>query len=218
MTKTALKQIIRRAVDDRAFRAELQRDPARALTGMGLTPSELAARARADPRRLTELGVDQRMSKAFMAGGISSVSRSIDPEITGAYSAGRTFVDEGGHDGRVIPGDPTLERSAGTQSGQSANALHMRLVEQDLNVAQGAVLAAAFPPSTSSGGMSADGISFDAGIVSGIGEALGEAASAAADAVGNMTNLRRVEQDLDVTQGTNLDLPQPGGDPSITEY
>jgi len=218
MTKTALKQIIRRAINDRAFRAELQRDPAKALVGMGLAPAELAALASADPRRLTELGVDQRMSKAFMAGGISSVSRSIDPGITSAYSSGRTFIDEGGYDGRVIPGDPTLERPAAVQPGQSANALHMRLVEQDLNVAHGAVLAAALPPSTSTGAMSADGTSFDAGLISGIGEALGEAANAAADAVADMTNMRRIEQDLDVTQGTNLDLPRPGADPSITEY
>lgn len=185
MTETTLIKIIRRALSDGAFRAELQRDANKALAGSGLTASELAAVASWDPKRLTALGVDQRMSKAFTAGGLGNVSKSIDSDMTGAYPTAKTFIDEGGIDGRVIPGDPLLERATLVQSGRSANETHLRIVEQDLNVAGSATVAASVTSVPVTGGL---------------------------------TNLRRIEQDLDVTQGTDLDLPQPGPDPSITEY
>jgi hypothetical protein len=59
----ALNQVIERASTDAAFRAQLKSNPEAALTGYALTAEEKAALMSGDDRKLSELGVDARMTK-----------------------------------------------------------------------------------------------------------------------------------------------------------
>ncbi len=68
MSKQALAQIVQRAISDGAFRRQLASDSATALRGFDLTPDEAAAIRSGDSGRLSALGVDVRMSKAFTLG------------------------------------------------------------------------------------------------------------------------------------------------------
>jgi hypothetical protein len=133
MTETVLKEIVHRAVRDGSYRAQLRSDPAGALAGLGLTAEERAAITSGDPARLTALGVDQRMSKAFAAGVLGDASKVI--VIDGG--AGAAVIDEAaqtvrspmwrleqdlhGGDAAVVD-EPATERSA------------MWRLEQDLDV------------------------------------------------------------------------------------
>ena len=92
MSNGAVKQVIQRAIGDAAFRRQLQSDPGKALAGMDLTKDERAAVTSGDPARLTALGVDQRMSKAF---GLSGVEASKAMAIDDAGGGGTaTAIDE----------------------------------------------------------------------------------------------------------------------------
>lgn len=94
MSKGTVNQVIQRAIGDAAFRRQLQNDPKKALAGFDLTADERSAITSGDPGKLTALGVDQRMSKAFNLSGISAASASaVSPDLTGAGAA--AFVDEG---------------------------------------------------------------------------------------------------------------------------
>ena len=86
MTESVLKEIVQRAVRDGSFRAQLKSDPAGALARFSLTTEERSAIASGDPTRLTALGIDQRMSKAFTTGVIGDASKVIvlDPGAGGA--------------------------------------------------------------------------------------------------------------------------------------
>jgi hypothetical protein len=92
MSTGAVNQIVQRAISDAAFRRQLQRDPQSALTGFDLTKDERAAIASGDPSRLTALGVDQRMSKAFNLSGVDSVSRVVTGDTATGSAA---LIDEG---------------------------------------------------------------------------------------------------------------------------
>ena len=72
MSRSTVNQVVQRAIGDAAFRRQLQRDPQNALSGFDLSDDERAAITSGDPTRLTALGVDQRMSKAFGLGGLST--------------------------------------------------------------------------------------------------------------------------------------------------
>src|SRR5579859_5375939 len=110
MSTGAVNQIVQRAISDAAFRRQLQRDPQSALTGFDLTKDERAAIASGDPSRLTALGVDQRMSKAFNVSGVDGVSRVVTGDTTSGTGA---LIDENvsGAAHGVI-GDPTVGSSA----------------------------------------------------------------------------------------------------------
>ena len=69
MASKNLGAVIQRAISDGAFRRQLQSDPAAALRGFNLSPDEIAAVRSGDSSKLMSLGVDQRMSKAFIMGG-----------------------------------------------------------------------------------------------------------------------------------------------------
>ena len=96
MASKNLGAVIQRAISDGAFRRQLQSDPAAALRGFNLTPNEIAAIRSGDASKLTALGVDQRVSKAFtVGGGFLGATRSATSDMgTGAMSNG-------------IIGDPT---------------------------------------------------------------------------------------------------------------
>ncbi len=92
MSKQSVNQVIQRAISDAAFRRQLQRDPSSALVGLDLSADERAAITSGAPIRLTALGVDQRMSKAFGLGGLSDVSKVVIGDTGSAGSA--AFIDE----------------------------------------------------------------------------------------------------------------------------
>ena len=97
MSKATIGQVIQRAVSDAAFRRQLQRDPGKALAGFDLTKEERAAITSGDPVRLTALGVDQRMSKAFGLSALGDVSKTVAADASGVsgVSAHAAFLDEG---------------------------------------------------------------------------------------------------------------------------
>ncbi len=133
MSKDALAKIVQRAISDGAFRRQLSSDPGTALRGFDLSADEASAIKSGDPGRLSALGVDIRMSKAFvlssdqspMSGGNEVLSNDQGMSYTGATttvdqgSAGSSALISGdasdsdpmltgggtGRDGAVIPGD-----------------------------------------------------------------------------------------------------------------
>lgn len=92
MSKAKLNQIVQRAISDAAFRRELGSDPKKALKGFDLTADERAAITSGDSTKLTALGVDQRMSKAFGLGVLGDASKTVASD---ASRAGGVFIDEG---------------------------------------------------------------------------------------------------------------------------
>jgi hypothetical protein len=174
VSKGAVSQVIQRAIGDAAFRRQLQGDPKKALAGFDLTTDERSAISSGDPGRLTALGVDQRMSKAFNLSGISAASKSaVSPDLSGASAS--SFIDEGGARGRATSPIDT--------GGASANTANLRRIEGDLNVS------AAREAEDVSGDFNA----FDPGIVSNTASAVRDGAQSA-----NAMNLRRIEGDLNV--------------------
>lgn len=91
MTETALREIVHRAVRDAAYRTQLQNDPASALAGISLTAEEREAVTTGDPARLTALGVERLMSKAFAAGVVGDASKVI---VLDPGAGGGTALDE----------------------------------------------------------------------------------------------------------------------------
>src|SRR5687767_8472942 len=75
MSKGTLGQVVKRAISDAGFRRQLQSDPEGALKGFDLTSDERAALRTGDASKLTSLGIDQRMSKAFAMGEAAAVSK-----------------------------------------------------------------------------------------------------------------------------------------------
>src|SRR5687767_8867801 len=75
MSKGTLGQVVKRAISDAGFRRQLQSDPEGALKGFDLTGDERAALRTGDASKLTSLGIDQRMSKAFAMGEAAAVSK-----------------------------------------------------------------------------------------------------------------------------------------------
>jgi len=71
MSKAAITKVVQRAISDAGFRRQLSTDPTGALRGFDLSADEAAALRTGDAGRLSALGVDQRMSKAFVLGGAS---------------------------------------------------------------------------------------------------------------------------------------------------
>jgi hypothetical protein len=80
MSKEALAKVVQRSISDAAFRRQLATDPTGALRRYDLTADEAAAIRHGDSARLTALGVEQRMSKAFTlaAGDAGSLPSSSD--------------------------------------------------------------------------------------------------------------------------------------------
>jgi hypothetical protein len=107
MSKDALAKVVQRAISDAAFRRQLNSDPTGALRGFDLSSDELSALRTGDAGRLSTLGIDQRMSKAFAIGGALASTRMSQTDLT--PGGGPALVDDmSGAGGRtVIPSDPT---------------------------------------------------------------------------------------------------------------
>ncbi len=205
MTETVLKEIVRRAVNDQAFRGQLRSDPAKALAGLGLTAEERSAVTSGDPAKLTALGVDQRMSKVFSAGFLSEASKVVigdpDPIGSGVFVDDKTSGSAGG-----VTGDPAAPATAAADA-DSAFGRHLWRVEQDLNTAAVAEAAGGVDTSTSDHIRRVEQ-DLDAG------SSLEAPASTATS-----DHIRLVEQDLDA--GSSVETPPDdtlGGGSSIHPY
>src|SRR5437879_90349 len=106
MSKEALAKVVQRAISDAAFRRQLNSDPTGALRGFDLSADETSALRTGDAGRLSSLGVDQRMSKAYLLGGVASTRTSASDLTPGG---GPALVDDlSGAAGRTVtPADPT---------------------------------------------------------------------------------------------------------------
>jgi hypothetical protein len=119
MSKVSVQQVIQKAVSDAAFRRQLQREPAKALAGFDLTADERGAVTSGDPTRLTALGVDQRMSKAFAIGAADGASKSIVGDVGTAGTA--AFIDDSASGAtRGLVGDTTTG-AAGASVGDATS-------------------------------------------------------------------------------------------------
>jgi hypothetical protein len=112
MASRNLVLVIRQAVSDAAFRRKLQSDPAAALRGFNLTPDEIAALRSGDSGKLMSLGIDQRMSKAFSAGGAMAggAARQSVSDLTAGGTASTIANDPTAGTREGIIGDPSGSR------------------------------------------------------------------------------------------------------------
>src|SRR4026207_2003001 len=120
MSKDALAKVVQRAISDAAFRRQLNSDPTGALRGFDLSTDELSALRTGDAGRLSTLGIDQRMSKAFAIGGALASTRMSQSDLT--PGGGPALVDDmSGAGGRTgIPSDPTRPGGPGGPEGRSS--------------------------------------------------------------------------------------------------
>jgi hypothetical protein len=119
MSKEALAKVVQRAISDAGFRRKLNSDPAGALKGFDLSGDEMSALRTGDAGRLSTLGIDQRMSKAFSLGGAVAATRMAQSDLSGSNA---TIVDDASGQGSrtVIPADPEQRGSIDVDGGTSA--------------------------------------------------------------------------------------------------
>jgi len=121
MSKEALAKVVQRAISDAGFRRQLSSDPAGALRGFDLTADEMSAVRTGDSGRLSTLGIDQRMSKAFALGASSfAATRVVSSDLSGGNA---TLVDDASGVGSrtSIPSDPNANLTADDAGGASAS-------------------------------------------------------------------------------------------------
>jgi hypothetical protein len=125
MSKEALAKVVQRAISDAAFRRQLNSDPAGALRGFDLSADEASALRTGDAGRLSSLGVDQRMSKSFMIGGLAS-TRTAGADLT--PGGGPAVVDDlsGAGSRTIIPADPTRPGGSDDIDGATAGSSTVR--------------------------------------------------------------------------------------------
>jgi hypothetical protein len=122
MSKEALAKVVQRAISDGAFRRQLSSDPGTALRGFDLSADEAAAIRGGDSGRLSALGVDVRMSKAFMLGSDQSgvASPALSNDLGAAYTAANTTGNFGSGVSSALSGnDQSGVSSALTGNDQS---------------------------------------------------------------------------------------------------
>ena len=143
MSKEAITKVVQRAISDAGFRRQLSTDPSGALRGFDLSADEAAALRAGDAGRLSALGVDQRMSKAFALGGAAAAatrpgatdlnaggsSALSNADATGAAGSMRgalvssndansAMIDDGASGARtIIPTEPQGSSSADLDGG-----------------------------------------------------------------------------------------------------
>lgn len=67
MSREGVAAFLVRVMEDEGFRNELKASPEATLAQFDLTPDEVAAIKSADPAKIQELGVDERVSKTAAA-------------------------------------------------------------------------------------------------------------------------------------------------------
>lgn len=126
MSKEALAKVVQRAISDGAFRRQLSTDPTGALRGFDLTSDEASAIRAADAGRLSALGVDQRMSKAFtLGGGAEAATKLGGTDITGTYGSAITTGGAGTAGGNALVSGDTSDTDAliGGDAGRAGSAV-----------------------------------------------------------------------------------------------
>src|SRR5688572_19634919 len=120
MSKEALAKVVKRAIGDASFRHQLTSDTAGALRGFDLSADEVSALRAGDAGRLSNLGVDQRLSKAYALGGMAAATRMAQSDLTaGAPTA---FDDGASGVGRmIIPHDPEAAATKDLDGGPGSN-------------------------------------------------------------------------------------------------
>ena len=159
MSKEALAKVVQRAISDGAFRRQLSTDPASALRGFDLSADEAAAIRSGDSGRLSALGVDMRMSKAFTLGtdasGASSVNQAVSNDLGASYTGATTTLDPGSAGSSALIAGDTNDDNAALISGGGANA--------------NAAIIPGGPAHAFGANTGGDGPSFDSGLTSGDG-------------------------------------------------
>lgn len=102
MSKEALAKVVQRAISDAAFRRQLSTDPSGALRGFDVTADEAAAIRSADAGKLSALGIDQRMSKAFTLGGSAGSPSMVGGTDIGTFGSAITTGNAGTAGGDVV--------------------------------------------------------------------------------------------------------------------
>jgi len=121
MSKEALAKVVQRAISDAGFRRQLNSDPAGALRGFDLSADELSALRTGNAGRLSSLGIDQRMSKAFAIGGAVGATRMAQSDLSAGTS--NVIDDTSGIGGKtVIPNDPDRVITAEVDGGPAGGA------------------------------------------------------------------------------------------------
>ena len=123
MSKEAIAKVVQRAISDGAFRRQLSTDPATALRGFDLTADETAAIRSGDAGRLTAMGVELRMSKAFTLSSDQATGDAVRPVLsndlgasfTGAMTAGTNLGVQSGTNSALLSGT-----DMGVQSGTNS--------------------------------------------------------------------------------------------------
>lgn len=191
MGKSTVHEVIQRAISDAAFRRQLQANPKKALGGFSLSPEETAAITSGDPARLTALGVDQRMSKAFALGAFGDASKSIigDPTIAGGGQASidTNIAGSSGSQALVSPGVDDASPLVSSTGDYISDGLGGGVVRADLTGGAKPSAAVTAPEFDAQSGTGT--ISIDEGSIS------GSAAVTGAESAGQR-HLRMVEQDL----------------------
>lgn len=118
MSKEALAKVIQRSISDGGFRRQLATDPTGALRGYELTSDEAAALRSGDAGRLSALGVEQRMSKAFTLASDGATGSGVSFSVTSDLGASGTgAVTTGG------AGTAGSSAMSGTDGAQATGAL-----------------------------------------------------------------------------------------------
>ena len=126
MSKEALAKVVQRAISDGAFRRQLSTDPGTALRGFDLTADESAAIRSGDSSRLSTLGVDLRMSKAFSMASDQATGDAARPvlsnDLGASYTGATTVAGQGsaGSSANALTGQSSAGSSANTLTGQSS--------------------------------------------------------------------------------------------------
>ncbi|HUQ41857.1 MAG TPA: Os1348 family NHLP clan protein, partial [Candidatus Limnocylindrales bacterium] len=117
MSKEALAKVVQRAISDGAFRRQLSTDPGTALRGFDLTPDESAAIRSGDSNRLSTLGVDLRMSKAFSMASDQATGDAARPVLSNDLGASYTGATTTGGQGSAGSSATTLAGQGSAGSG-----------------------------------------------------------------------------------------------------
>ena len=152
MSKEAITKVVQRAISDAGFRRQLSTDPTGALRGFDLSADEAAALRAGDAGRLSALGVDQRMSKAFALGGASVAATRAGGNDLSASDATRGVITMKSADGA----NALSNADATGATGQFSNALAQGSDASRALIDDGAAGARTIIPSEPGGQLTAD--------------------------------------------------------------
>ena len=119
MSKEALAKVVQRAISDGAFRRQLSTDPTGALRGFDLNTNEIAALRSGDSGRLSTLGVDLRMSKAFAMSTNDGTNSTVSNVVSSDLQSGRNSAFESGVNSS---GNSSLNAGVNSSGNSSLNA------------------------------------------------------------------------------------------------